>query len=88
LTDQDIESRFGFLVKALQYGVPPEGGFGIGVERLAMELAGTDNVRDVVAFPKNLKAYEPMSQCPNTVPTADTDILGIKVQPDLATKKE
>jgi aspartyl-tRNA synthetase len=88
LTDQDIESRFGFLVKALQYGVPPEGGFGIGVERLAMELAGTDNVRDVVAFPKNLKAYEPMSQCPNTVPSADTDILGIKVQPDLATKKE
>jgi aspartyl-tRNA synthetase len=88
LTDQDIESRFGFLVKALQYGVPPEGGFGIGVERLAMELAGTDNVRDVVAFPKNLKAYEPMSQCPNTVPTDDTDILGIKVQPDLATKKE
>ncbi len=79
LTDEDIEKRFGFFVKALKYGVPPEGGFGIGVERLAMELAGTDNVRDVVAFPKNLKAYEPMSQCPSPVPAADTDILGIKV---------
>ncbi len=79
LTDEDIEKRFGFFVKALKYGVPPEGGFGIGVERLAMELAGTDNVRDVVAFPKNLKAYEPMSQCPSMVPTPDTDILGIKV---------
>lgn len=79
LTDEDIEKRFGFFVKALKYGVPPEGGFGIGVERLAMELCETDNVRDVVAFPKNLKAYEPMSACPSRVPMEDTDILGIKV---------
>ncbi len=79
LTDEDINERFGFFVKALRYGVPPEGGFGIGIERLAMELAGTDNVRDVVAFPKNLKAFEPMSSCPSPVPTADTDILGIKI---------
>ena len=79
LSDEDIEKRFGFFVSALKYGVPPEGGFGIGVERLAMELAQTDNVRDVIAFPKNLKAFEPMSQCPSKVPTEDTDILGIKV---------
>lgn len=79
LSEEDIEKRFGFFVKALKYGVPPEGGFGIGIERLAMELAETDNVRDVVAFPKNLKAFEPMSQCPSRVPTADTDILGLKV---------
>lgn len=81
LSDEDIEKRFGFFVKALKYGVPPEGGFGIGVERLAMTLAMTDNVRDVIAFPKNLKAFEPMSQCPSPVPTADTDILGLKVVP-------
>lgn len=86
LSDEDIEKRFGFFVKALKYGVPPEGGFGIGVERLAMELAGTDNVRDVVAFPKNLKAFEPMSQCPSPVPQADTDILGIKINTEV--KKE
>lgn len=79
LSIEDIEKRFGFFVNALKYGVPPEGGFGIGIERLAMELAGTDNVRDVVAFPKNLKAFEPMSQCPSRVPQEDTDILGIKV---------
>ncbi len=78
LTDTDIEERFGFLVKALKYGVPPEGGFGIGAERLAMILANTDNVRDVVAFPKNLKGVYPMSACPSKVPTADTDVLGIK----------
>ncbi len=81
LTDEDIDQRFGFMMKALKFGVPPEGGFGIGIERLAMEIAGTDNVRDVVAFPKNLKAFEPMSQCPSPVPTADTDILGLKVVP-------
>jgi aspartyl-tRNA synthetase len=54
----------------------------MGIERLAMEIAGTDNVRDVVAFPKNLKAFEPMSSCPSRVPTKDTDILGIKVVSD------
>ena len=81
LTQEDINERFGFLVQALEYGVPPEGGFGIGVERLARELAETDNVRDVVAFPKNLKAFEPMSQCPSPVPSADTDILGLKIVP-------
>ncbi|MFA6861394.1 MAG: aspartate--tRNA ligase [Bacilli bacterium] len=88
LSADDINSRFGFLVKALKFGVPPEGGFGIGIERLAMELAGTDNVRDVVAFPKNLKAYEPMSDCPSFVPTADTDILGIKVVKEDTSEKK
>ncbi len=87
LSDEDIHERFGFLVSALGYGVPPEGGFGIGVERLARELAGTDNVRDVVAFPKNLKAYEPRSECPSPVPSADTDILGLKIVPVPKTEK-
>lgn len=79
LSKEDIEERFSFLVEALKYGVPPEGGFGIGVERLAMELAKVDNVRDVVAFPKNLKAFEPLSKCPSKVPVEDTDILGLKI---------
>lgn len=87
LTQEDINERFGFLVQALEYGVPPEGGFGIGVERLARELAETDNVRDVVAFPKNLKAFEPMSQCPSPVPSADTDILGLKIVPVVKEEK-
>lgn len=87
LTDGEIESKFGFLVKAFKYGVPPEGGFGIGVERLAMILADTDNIRNIVAFPKNLKAYEPMTACPNSVRKEDTDILGIAVDTSLAEKK-
>ena len=80
MSKEDIENRFGFLVKALRYGVPPEGGFGIGVERLAMELCETDNVRDVVAFPKNLRAVEPMSECPSPVPQEDLDVLGIEIK--------
>ncbi len=83
LTDEQIHDRFGFLVEALKYGVPPEGGFGIGIERLAMEIAGTDNVRDVVAFPKNLKASEPMSQCPSPVSKEDLDVLGIEVKENI-----
>ena len=54
--------------------------FGIGVERLAMELCETDNVRDVVAFPKNLRAVEPMSECPSPVPQEDLDVLGIEIK--------
>ncbi len=88
LSDEEIETKFGFLVKAFKYGVPPEGGFGIGVERLAMILADTDNIRNIVAFPKNLRAFEPMTACPNKVREEDTDILGIKVDTSLACKDE
>ncbi len=80
LTEQDIAERFGFFVDAFDYGFPPEGGFGIGVERLMMELLGDENIRDVVAFPKNLMAYEPMSACPDVVPTSSLDILGIQLK--------
>ena len=79
LTDEDIAERFGFFVEAFDYGFPPEGGFGIGVERLMMELLGDENIRDVVAFPKNLTAAEPMSNAPDTVPQESLDILGIKL---------
>ena len=69
-----------FRVDAFNYGTPMHGGFALGVERLSMLICKTDNVKDVVAFPKNLQAYDMMSDCPSTVPTENLDILGIEVK--------
>ncbi|MEI3147822.1 MAG: amino acid--tRNA ligase-related protein [Merdibacter sp.] len=56
LTQEEAQERFGFFLEAFRYGTPPHGGVGIGLERLVMILAGTDNIRDVVAFPKTASA--------------------------------
>jgi aspartyl-tRNA synthetase len=86
LSPEDIKKRFGFFVDAFRYGTPPHGGFAIGVERLCMILCKTDNVRDVVAFPKNLMAADAMCEAPNDVPSENTDLLGIDVKPQFRTK--
>ena len=64
LTAEDIERKFGFLVDAYKYGAPPHGGSGMGLDRLAMVMAGADSLRDVIAFPKVQNASELMSGCP------------------------
>ena len=78
-TDQDIENKFGYFVKAFEYGTPPHGGIAFGLERLSMIICGTDNIRDVIAFPKNLKAACPMSGAPNKVDEQQLIDLGIKI---------
>jgi len=80
LEKEDIKERFGFFVDAFAYGTPPHGGFAIGVERTAMLLAKTENVRDVVAFPKNLSAVDTMCEAPSKVPQESLDTLGIQVK--------
>lgn len=77
LTEEEIEAKFGFLVQAYQYGAPPHGGLGIGLDRLAMTLAEAESLRDVVAFPKVQNARELMSGCPSPVDRESLDILGI-----------
>ena len=80
LSEEDIKNKFGFFVEALKYGTPPHGGLALGLDRLTMLLSGTDNIRDVVAFPKTASASCLMSECPNTVSDKQLDELGIKVK--------
>jgi aspartyl-tRNA synthetase len=74
--------KFGFLLDAFRYGVPPHGGFAAGVERLIMEGLGEDNIRDVIAFPKNQQAQEPMTGAPAPVDDAQLAELGLQRRPD------
>ncbi len=67
LTEEEIKEKFGFFVEALKYGTPPHGGMAFGLDRMVMLLAGTDNIRDVIAFPKTASASCLMSEAPNVV---------------------
>ena len=78
-SDEDIKNKFGYFVDAFQYGTPPHGGIAFGLERLSMILGGTDNIRDVIAFPKNLRAACPMSGAPTRVDEKQLEELGIKL---------
>ena len=79
LTDEDIERKFGFFIDAFRYGTPPHGGLAFGLDRLAMILNETENIRDVIAFPKNLSAVCPMSKAPGTVDQQQLDDLSIAI---------
>lgn len=80
MTPELAEEQFGFLLEAFKYGVPPHGGIAFGLERLTMIMAGTDNIKDVIAFPKLQNASDPMSQCPAPVDPKQLEELGICIK--------
>ncbi len=80
MEESEIETKFGWFVQALQYGTPPHGGIALGVDRLVGMLLDTDNIREVIAFPKNRVAYCPLTQAPSGVDTPQLDDLHISIQ--------
>ena len=79
LSHEEAMQKFGYLIDAFKYGAPPHGGFGLGLDRLCMQLIGADTLRDVLAFPKIKDASEPMTECPSSVDDLQLDELGIKL---------
>lgn len=81
ISPEEAESRFGFFLEALRYGTPPHCGIAFGFDRLIMLLSGTDNLRDVIPFPKTLQAVCLMSQAPSPVTEDQLDMVGMRLRP-------
>ena len=79
---EEANDQFGFLLEAMDYGFPPHGGLAIGLDRFVMLLAGEENIREVIAFPKNNKATDPMTQAPSTVALKQLEELSLQVEQD------
>ena len=84
LSADDVDQKFGFFLKALEFGAPPHGGIALGVDRVVAMILNTNSIRDVIAFPKNRSAYCPLSQAPSPVTREQLNELGLL---DLAVEK-
>ena len=84
ISDEDADNRFGFFLQPFKYGAPPHGGFAFGVDRLVAILAGEDNIREVIAFPKTQSGSDPMTNAPTTVNPNQLNELGIRLLPPSA----
>jgi aspartyl-tRNA synthetase len=82
LTREEAESKFGFLLEAFRYGPPPHGGIAFGLDRLAATLAGTEAIREVMAFPKAASGGDPLTGAPTPITAEQRKEAGIDVVPD------
>ena len=81
ISEEEAERRFGFFLTPFSYGAPPHGGFGLGIDRLAAILAGEENIREVIAFPKPQSGIDPMTGSPTAVDEALLRDVGLRLLP-------
>ncbi|MGE5838656.1 MAG: Asp-tRNA(Asn)/Glu-tRNA(Gln) amidotransferase subunit GatC, partial [Deltaproteobacteria bacterium] len=79
LTEEELEAKFGFFLRALEYGAPPHGGLALGLDRVIAMILKTSSIREVIAFPKNRSAFCPLSQAPSFVEGSQLKDLGLAV---------
>jgi aspartyl-tRNA synthetase len=78
---EEAQRKFGFLLDAFRYGAPPHAGFAFGIDRLAALLAGEENIREVIAFPKSQSGADPLTKAPTPIDDVQLDELGLRVLP-------
>ena len=81
ISDEEADRKFGFFLNPFEYGAPPHGGFAFGIDRLVAILAGEENIREVIAFPKTQSGADPMTNSPLPVAPTQLAALGIRVVP-------
>ena len=81
MSREEAQSQFGFLLEAFAYGPPPHGGIALGLDRLCALLAGTESIRDVIAFPKTASGADPLTGAPSPITSAQRREAGVDVVP-------
>jgi aspartyl-tRNA synthetase len=88
LTDEEATEKFGFLLDAFKFGAPPHGGIAFGWDRITALLAGTESIRDVIAFPKSGGGFDPLTAAPAPITPAQRKEAGVDAKPEDKTKPE